>query len=88
MITLDTTKAALTEMNLSKIEHAMREVDDGVQHFLDRLALGDEHINYMAMERLRHATRVARAEFDAFRHHLTHGTEPASPPTMTNQAHG
>lgn len=88
MIELDTTRAALTGMNLSKIEHAMNEVQEGVQHFLDRLALGDEQINYMAMERLRHSTRVAHAEFDAFKHHMTRGTQHTPPPAKLTIDHG
>lgn len=67
MIELDTTIPSLTALNLSQIENAMKEVDEGVQHFLDRLHLGDTKINYLSLDRLRAASRVAHAEFDAFK---------------------
>jgi hypothetical protein len=36
MIELDTTREGLTTINLSKMEHALREVEEGIQHFTDR----------------------------------------------------
>ena len=67
MIELDTNQTSMQEMNFSKIEHAMKEVDESVQHFLDRLLLGDDKINYLSLDRLRHATRIAYAEFEVFK---------------------
>ncbi|HEY3875022.1 MAG TPA: hypothetical protein VGM92_06070 [Candidatus Kapabacteria bacterium] len=74
MIELDTTRPAMTTMNLSKMEHALHEVEEGIQHFNDRYNLGDKSLNWMSLNRLKSHAMAVRHELDCFKKSLNaHG---------------
>jgi hypothetical protein len=67
MIELDTAPLGLTQLNIAKMEHALREVQEGIQHFIDRSALGDHSINWIALDRLRIHHQQTKSELEAFK---------------------
>ncbi len=73
MIELDTKPEGLTALTISKMEHALIEVQEGIQHFMDRSALGDKSINWIALDRLKAHHKQTREEFEAFKksHQIT-----------------
>jgi CHAD domain-containing protein len=78
MIELDTTREGLTTINLSKMEHALREVEEGIQHFTDRYNLGDPTINWMSLHRLKAHANHVRYELECFKKTLgTQNTQTA-----------